>query len=695
MICKILSYSGSTFQMKNYLEKEKENGRREGESRAIREGGFRINDIKNWAGEMQDTKNAWGKRDGVQLVHVILSPDPADGDKITPERLELLAADFALKYADEGHKVAWVVHKEGHVHLAIDTISDRDGRRLHMSRADFFAEKKRAEELGKEYGFMTLEESRALRRARGKERPKRSDKEYWKERREGKPIDGYKARVRSSLDEIFADSKVKTEEDFRAALRERKIEIFRETAKSITFIDTETKKKMRGKKLGRDGEYERKHIDEVLQQHRDAPERVLDVVPEARSEAADLDFPAMPEIPEIELPKIPEREIDRPRQRSAEEILTEAAAEIWDEDREAQAAEKEKAAREAEVNNAKEARKNFREFFSNDFPWPADFYVRQYVRDRNPEIAAQERALRVEKDPEKRAEMVAGLTEVYRAKRTPADITSGVYDRKRRVDDWPLNYEFMVNQLKRLEKMATSSSLPDYLLEGIAADVEKYGEMLESAKPENRKESAEVMAARDLEARTREKMPKSVKEYVSELAEKEARKDDFYVRQLNAADSLISFFKTEKRKLAEDDPQREALDGEIKAQEEEKAKIRERFTKPEMTAQANELRKEARNAFDENAKAIRAEVATQRATLEKAVESGKLTPEAAAKAGKVLDRVTEKVDFAEKAVNVPGKSSPGHNQTKIRPIRIGKDGKPVVGGQRGSFHIRHDDELER
>jgi Relaxase/Mobilisation nuclease domain. len=108
-------------------------------------GGIGIVNISEAADEFRRVKKFYDKTDGKQLEHIILSPDPRQ--LITGLGMYIAAKMTAAMFADRFQSV-FAVHtdtKIPHAHIAINTVSYKEGSRLHIDSRTFICLKEYAE----------------------------------------------------------------------------------------------------------------------------------------------------------------------------------------------------------------------------------------------------------------------------------------------------------------------------------------------------------------------------------------------------------------------------------------------------------------------------------------------------------------------------------------------------------------------
>lgn len=100
-------------------------------------GGLNIFDVYNAAEEFAMVRNYYDKNDGRLARHIILSPEPKD--LFTGDMLYQLAL-YVSSYYCASYQIVFGVHTDEkahpHIHIALNTVSFVDGRKLHDSIAE-------------------------------------------------------------------------------------------------------------------------------------------------------------------------------------------------------------------------------------------------------------------------------------------------------------------------------------------------------------------------------------------------------------------------------------------------------------------------------------------------------------------------------------------------------------------------------
>lgn len=120
--------------------------------------------------QMQKTKELYGKTDGRQYKHYVLSFAPGE---ISIEKAKTYANELADKCFGERYEVAVGVHinsKGGkiHAHFVVNSVSFLDGKKLHFSKSDLENFKKINDNIAKKYNLKIIDRSREAIKARGR-----------------------------------------------------------------------------------------------------------------------------------------------------------------------------------------------------------------------------------------------------------------------------------------------------------------------------------------------------------------------------------------------------------------------------------------------------------------------------------------------------------------------------------------------
>jgi len=136
----------ATLKTANAQEKYHDNGAREDVLQYILRpdkaihgfiGGQSI-DMSNPAAAMNQTSRRFGKPDGVQLRHLIISFHPKEC--AYPDQAALIALE-AAEYIGGSYQCVWAVHEDQphlHIHLVFNSISYKNGRRYRGTKKEFY-----------------------------------------------------------------------------------------------------------------------------------------------------------------------------------------------------------------------------------------------------------------------------------------------------------------------------------------------------------------------------------------------------------------------------------------------------------------------------------------------------------------------------------------------------------------------------
>lgn len=199
--------------------------------------------------QMQKTKELYGKTDGRQYKHYVLSFAPGE---ISVQKAKTYANELADKCFGERYEVAVGVHinsKGGkiHAHFVVNSVSFLDGKKLHFSKSDLENFKKINDNIAKKYNLKIIDRSHDAVKARG--RPQMySQAEFQQFRNKTKEswIAQCAVAVHKTLQKKpkdFADFKAQMQaKGWRAQVR----------GKNITFVAVDDKnKKVRANTLAR------------------------------------------------------------------------------------------------------------------------------------------------------------------------------------------------------------------------------------------------------------------------------------------------------------------------------------------------------------------------------------------------------------------------------------------------------------
>lgn len=270
-VLKILSSKNSCKNIKNYLEKN---------DRAEEETVLNIDNPKKWAFEMQATKIAWDKKNGVQFYQIIDSYEREESkEHYNTKDIHAAGVLKAKMFSDLGYQVVVVTHNDTnhiHNHIIINSVNAESGKKLRISKAkgeqykddavDIYARdiRKMNDEICKELGLHTLSESKKIKdqrtRSRGKQPESRKTDEIYAEEK-GK---SYKADMRNNLQQIWEDKDILTQADFEKKIKQYGLSIARRTGTGTITYQDQYGHKVRAKNLGA---FNQNDIDKLLTQN--------------------------------------------------------------------------------------------------------------------------------------------------------------------------------------------------------------------------------------------------------------------------------------------------------------------------------------------------------------------------------------------------------------------------------------------
>lgn len=120
--------------------------------------------------QMQKTKELYGKTDGRQYKHYVLSFAPGE---ISVDKAKTYAKELAQQCFGERYEVAVGVHTNSkggkiHAHIIVNSVSFMDGKKLHFSKNDLESFKNQNDKLAKKYGLNIIDRSHDAVKARGR-----------------------------------------------------------------------------------------------------------------------------------------------------------------------------------------------------------------------------------------------------------------------------------------------------------------------------------------------------------------------------------------------------------------------------------------------------------------------------------------------------------------------------------------------
>lgn len=114
--------------------------------------------VENASRDMERTKRRYNKMGGIQGYHIIQSFKPGE---LTPEQTHAIGVEFAKRLFGERFEVVIGTHLDKHHlhnHIAVNSVSFLDGRKLRCNMKTYFQEiQKVSDELCREYGLSVIE----------------------------------------------------------------------------------------------------------------------------------------------------------------------------------------------------------------------------------------------------------------------------------------------------------------------------------------------------------------------------------------------------------------------------------------------------------------------------------------------------------------------------------------------------------
>lgn len=199
--------------------------------------------------QMQNTKELYGKLDGRQYKHYVLS---FAAGEIDVKNAKTYAKELAEKCFGERFEVVVGIHTNSaggkiHAHFVINSVSFLDGKKLHFSKQDLENFKNLNDQISKKYGLNIIDRSRKAVKARG--RPQMySHAEYQQFKRKTK--DSWIAQCAVAVHQSL-QNKPKNFEDFAVQMQAKgwRAQV---RGKNITFVAVLDKnKKVRANTLAK------------------------------------------------------------------------------------------------------------------------------------------------------------------------------------------------------------------------------------------------------------------------------------------------------------------------------------------------------------------------------------------------------------------------------------------------------------
>lgn len=245
--------------MKDYLEKN---------DRAEEKTAWNCNP-KDWDKDMENTKEYYDKTDKRQYYQIIQAFDKEpENPNYNPDEVHQAGNELAKEFYEKGYEVVVITHNDTdnlHNHIVINSVNAETGEKLHLSKNDIEDIHEKCNEICKEHGLRTLDESKEIKDQREREQgiqpeSRKTDEKWIAERGQS-----YKENMRNNLQEIFQREDIKTEEEYRQALEEKGMKISRETQKTLTYED-ENGNKARANKLG---DFNRENINNLYERNKE------------------------------------------------------------------------------------------------------------------------------------------------------------------------------------------------------------------------------------------------------------------------------------------------------------------------------------------------------------------------------------------------------------------------------------------
>lgn len=186
-------------------------------------------------------RSLWGKEDGIQAHHVIMSFPPYTDNMTTRE-----VAEAGKQLAEElapGHSAAIYVHTDKehlHAHIVINSVNLETGKKLHLRPSDYFKTQELSDRICKERGWHVIQDKQ--------QNPER----YTLAEREliAKGKTSWKDELRSWIKE--GQNNTQNLQELKTFLKnEYKVEM-KIQEKNISYLHPDNQKYVRGKTLGDD-----------------------------------------------------------------------------------------------------------------------------------------------------------------------------------------------------------------------------------------------------------------------------------------------------------------------------------------------------------------------------------------------------------------------------------------------------------
>lgn len=263
-------------KLQNYLEKDKQD--KEKNRCEEKYTSRNVFDKDNWAEEMDQTREMLGKDTGRKYYHIMQSFENENKAAYNPKDINKLGIKLADEITKNGdYQYAVITHNDTnnlHNHIVINSVDCQSAKKLQINNGDIKRFHSYNDELSREMNLHTLDESKKEKdlnlQKQGLQPENRKTDEIYLEQKEN----GFKAQIRTKLQQVFSDSDIKNDQDFTKALEKKGLHITRETGTgNITYGD-EQGHKVRAKNLGN---FNRKDINELLQKRQLELEKIKEM----------------------------------------------------------------------------------------------------------------------------------------------------------------------------------------------------------------------------------------------------------------------------------------------------------------------------------------------------------------------------------------------------------------------------------
>ena len=140
---------GGCKQIKDYLA-------RNGRAVTFRSSSIDL-DSAGWDGQMDATRQVFGKDTGRKYYHFVISPDPEDG--LDAKAVDTLACDW-VRERYSGYQ--WVIETHidngiPHAHIVVNSVNPVDGRKIHLDDDDVQADAMELQRICRDYGYTAFD----------------------------------------------------------------------------------------------------------------------------------------------------------------------------------------------------------------------------------------------------------------------------------------------------------------------------------------------------------------------------------------------------------------------------------------------------------------------------------------------------------------------------------------------------------